>query len=78
MLTRSFIFFFAIASSLWVKAAGVCFCLDEWVNRASSGWSIFRPAACNDMKAAQECEKANWEISDMQSSLVSLVLLFLE
>jgi hypothetical protein len=30
------------------------------------------------MESAQECEKANWEIKDMQNSLVPLVLLFLE
>ncbi|GAX19189.1 hypothetical protein FisN_4Lh226 [Fistulifera solaris] len=82
MFTRIFIFFFASSSTFWKKVAGVCYCPIQCFNCLDNGdiirWPIYKSAPCNDLESAQECEKANAEIKDMQNSIVPLVLLFLD
>ena len=77
MLTRKLLFL-AFSAVFLDAVGGVCFCPVECLTCYTFDTYVYRPSACNDMEAAQECEKANWEIKDMQSALVPLVMLFLE
>lgn len=81
MLTHKTIFL-TVSAIFLNRAGGVCFCPMTCLNCRDNGelvnTAVHKPAACNDMESAQECEKANWEIKDMQNSLVPLVMLFLE
>ncbi|GAX19188.1 hypothetical protein FisN_4Lh227 [Fistulifera solaris] len=82
MFTGKFIIFLAASAIVWEKVAGVCLCPIDCFNCRENGEIVRRPihklSACNDIESAAECEKANWEIADMQSSLASLVTLFLD
>lgn len=61
-------------------AQAVCYCPVVCENCWRSGdysHEVGR-APCNDIESQKECEKANWEISDMQWGLINLVDHFLD
>lgn len=74
-------FFFLLSFNIVLdRVTGVCYCPVVCLNCYGDfkRTYVYKPIGCIDTESAQECEKANWEIADMQSSLGALAMLFLE
>jgi hypothetical protein len=76
----------SIAALLWISSllpkvvTGICYCpyVCENCGWPNVGKAEYGRVLCNDAESQSECQKANWEIADMQNSLGALVSHLLE
>eukprot|EP00522_Entomoneis_paludosa_P004703 CAMPEP_0172472282 /NCGR_PEP_ID=MMETSP1065-20121228/68257_1 /TAXON_ID=265537 /ORGANISM="Amphiprora paludosa, Strain CCMP125" /LENGTH=277 /DNA_ID=CAMNT_0013230413 /DNA_START=534 /DNA_END=1370 /DNA_ORIENTATION=+ len=64
-----------------VVVHGICYCPWEAARRCAyveANRCTWYVSYCDDTEAATECQKANWEIADMQKSLSDLIGRFLD
>jgi hypothetical protein len=78
---KPLIFVLSLLLSLIVgNVDSVCYCPYQCENCGWPGdWvAEYGRVLCNDVESQSECDKANWEILDMQISLAALVTIFLD